>query len=278
MLAGVRLTANAQQPAPGPQNGSVGVEGVIPSPPPTQAATIVSPANGQTFTNIPITVSGLCPNDTLVKIFSNEIFVGSAVCTNGSYSLQISLFSGRNDLVARVFDALEQQGPDSAVITVTYNDAQFAQFGSHVLITSQYARRAADPGKVLEWPVIISNGLGPYALTVDWGDGTAPDLRSEPFAGTLTFKHTYKSAGVYKVTFKVVDRNGTTGYLQVIAVATGTVAGNQTEGNKEEKTVVTEREILWWPMAVLIVPTVLTFWLGRRYELTRIRRQVERDY
>lgn len=282
-VLGGYATVQAQIPPPGPQSESIGVEGTIPSPPPSQAATITTPATGQSFTNIPVTVSGLCPANTLIKVFSNEIFVGSAVCTNGSYNLQISLFSGRNDLIARVFDSLDQQGPDSRVTTVNFNDAQFGQFGSYVLITSQYARRSADPGTALEWPVIVSSGLGPYALSIDWGDGSPPDLRSEPFAGTITPRHTYKTPGVYRVTFKVVDRNNTTGFLQVVAVARGDVSGtgNNDAGGangETEKTIVTKREVLWWPMAVLIIPTILTFWLGQRYAISRLRRKLEREY
>lgn len=281
----VVATANAAIPPPGPQSGTVGVEGTIPSDPPTQAASIATPTNGQTFSTIPITVRGVCPANTLIKVFSNEIFIGSAPCTNGSYSVDVSLFSGRNDLVARVFDALDQQGPDSNVVTVTFNDAQFAQFGSHVLITSQYARRAAAPNEVLQWPVIVSSGLGPYALSVDWGDGTPVELLSRPFAGIIDFRHTYKSSGVYRVTFKVVDTNGTTGYLQVVAVITGAIEGKTGsasstagDGAGGNKTIVTQREIAWWPMALMIVPAFLTFWLGRRYELSALRKRLEQDY
>lgn len=280
-LAGVLAVDKAMAliPPPGPQDGTVGVEGFIPSNPPTQAASIVSPANGQNFTSIPVTVSGFCPADTIVKIFSNEVFVGSVDCANNSYSLQVSLFSGRNDLVARVFDALDQQGPDSSIVTVNFTDAQFAQFGSHVLITSQYSRRAAAPNAVMEWPVIISSGLGPYALTVDWADGSPPDLMSIPFAGVVTLKHTYKIPGIYRVTFKVVDVNGTSGYLQVVAVVTGSTQGSLNKaGSQAQKTIVTKKEVLWWPMAILILPIIASFWLGRRYELSALRKRLEREY
>lgn len=96
---------------PGPASGSVGLEGTISSPPPTRAATITTPVNGRAFDTTPITVNGLCPQGVMVKLFSNNIFVGSVRCTNGSYSLQIDLFSGQNDLIARVFDDLDQAGP-----------------------------------------------------------------------------------------------------------------------------------------------------------------------
>src|SRR3954469_10172322 len=104
-------------------SGSVGIEGRISSPPPTVPASISVPGTGQSFTTLPITVSGICTNDLLVKIFKNNVFSGSAQCKNGSYSIQIDLFSGQNELIARIYDALDQPGPDSNVVTVTFNDS-----------------------------------------------------------------------------------------------------------------------------------------------------------
>src|SRR5690242_1358127 len=77
------------------QIGATGVEGTVPGPPPSHAATIDVPKDGQSFSNIPINVSGLCPINTLVEIYKNNVFSGSAECVRGSYSLQIDLFDGR---------------------------------------------------------------------------------------------------------------------------------------------------------------------------------------
>jgi hypothetical protein len=265
-LISAAATAHAQTPTAPPQSGQTGVEGRVPSPPPNTPAT----------STIPITLQGSCPNDTMIKIFSNGIFIGSIPCNNGSYTIQVSLFSGRNDIVARVFDALDQEGPISQQITIMFNDAQFNSLGNYVFITSQYARRAADPGKPLVWPIILSNGVGPYALSIDWGDGTPAELHSESFAGVLNYTHTYKTSGIYRVTFKVVDKNGTTGYLQVIAVVSGTAGTNKTDGAGQ--TVVTQTKILWWPVLLMFIPVLTSFWLGRRYELTALRKRLDREY
>ena len=278
LALGVLGTAAAQQPVPGPRDDSVGVEGRITSPPPTQPATIVSPANGQVFTTVPITVAGSCPNGTIVKVFSNNIFVGSAQCNNGTYNLQISLFAGRNDLVARVFDALDQEGPASPTITVTFNDPQFGQFGNQVLLTSQFARRAADPGTLLTWPVALSGGVGPYALSADWGDGTPVELKSLEFGGIVNLTHTYREAGIYRVIFKVTDRNGSSSFLQVIAVANGSGGTNRTVDDSSGETIITEKSVLWEPAAALMLLLPLTFWLGRKYEINAIRRRLDREY
>ncbi len=274
-------SVSAQQPAPGPSDESVGVEGRIPSAPPTQAATIIAPANGQSSTTIPVTITGSCPAGSLVKVFSNDIFVGSTTCANGSYSLQISLFTGRNDIIARVYDALDQAGPDSRTITINYSDGQFAQFGSQVLLTSQFARRASNLGVALDWPIILSSGVGPYAVSVDWGDGTPAELKSQPFAGVVTLSHTYKQAGVYRVIFKVVDANGSSAFLQVIAVVNGEGGIDKSTGDDTttpSQTVITKTELMWQPIAALIALAPISFWLGRRFELASLRKRIEREY
>jgi len=258
-----------------PQDGAVGVEGKVPSNPPTQAATISSPRNGQTFTDMPITVSGLCPKGLLVKIFANNVFVGSVSCENGSYSIQVDLFSGRNDIVARVFDSFDQGGPDSNIVTVNFDDTQFNQTGANLLnLTSNYAQRGANPGQKLTWPVILSGGTSPYAISVDWGDGKTPDLISTPFTGTVDLAHVYDSAGIYKVIVKATDKNGLSAYLQLVAQANGAVTTNSSSGNKDNGTSVITK-VLWAPAAICIPLIFVAFWLGRRYELASLRKHLE---
>lgn len=266
-----------------PQSGSVGLEGTVASPPPTQAATIAVPGNGQTFTAVPITISGLCKTGLLVKVFSNNIFVGSATCANSSFSLQAALFSGRNDLVARVYDSLDQAGPDSNTITVTFNDAQFAAFGTRVSLSSTFAQLGADPGKELDWPIILTGGVGPYAISTDWGDGTAPTLQSESFTGIITVKHVYNAAGIYKVIVKATDKNGTVAFLQLVGVANGKVSQSVTGGTSGVASgtgtglSTTKTNIIWWPMLLLLPLIFSSFWLGRRHELFSIRKQLEKS-
>jgi hypothetical protein len=188
--------------------------------------------------------------------------------------LQATLFAGANALVARVYDALDQAGPDSNTVNVTYNDAQFAQFGTVVSLTSLYARRGVNPGTSLSWPLILSGGVGPYAVSVDWSDGSAPQLKSLNFAGDFSVDHVYNAAGIYKVTVRVTDKNGTTAFLQLVAVANGASQGGAASG-KNTSSVITKVIVLWWPI-LLVLPLLFTsFWLGRRHQLYVLRRELE---
>jgi len=268
--------AQVSPPPENPQRGSIGVQGTISSPPPTTGASISIPRNGQTFTSLPVTVSGICPNGLLVKLFKNNVFAGSVQCTNGSFSILIDLFDGQNDLVARVYDALDQAGPDSATTAVNYSNPQSGGT-SRVSLSSNFAKRGANPGQILTWPIILSGGQGPYAISIDWGDGTPADLKSQAFAGTVDIEHKYASAGVYNVIVKTTDANGGVAYLQLVGVANGPLS--QTDASKaagDSPSTVTQTKIIWWPAAVLIPLIFLTFWLGRKHQLHVLRKRIER--
>lgn len=267
---------NAAAPQPeNPQTGAVGLQGVISSAPPTQGATITIPGNGQTFTNIPITVGGLCPTGLLVKLFKNNVFAGSVNCANGSFSLQIDLFSGANELVAKVFDDLDQPGPDSNKVTVTYNDNRPGA-GSRVTLSSIFAKRGANPSETLTWPIQLAGGRGPYAISVDWGDGKAPDLKSLQFPGNFNIEHVYDNTGTYTVIIKATDADGVTAYLQLVGVGNGAAGqGNQT-GNNVQPTLTPKTKIIWEPAALAIPLLISSFWLGKRYEMRILRKRIER--
>lgn len=263
--------------APPPQHiqSSIGLQGTIPSAPPSRSATITIPGNGAIFTGTPITVSGICPAGLLIKIFDNNVFVGSAVCSSGgSYTLQIDLFTGRNDLIARDYDSLDQNGPDSSTVTVTLNDAQFLQFGTHVSLSSVYAERGAPPGSELDWPVILNGGTGPYAISVDWGDGSPADLYSQSFAGSITLKHTYKSAGLYVVIVKATDKNGEEAFLQLVGQATGAIQSNSHAASSSGNLIV-QKTVLWWPALAMFPLIIAAYWLGGRQKLFQLRKRMQ---
>ncbi len=256
-------------------SGSIGLQGTITAAAPTRPATITTPGNGAVFSSVPITANGTCPANVLVKVFSNNVFVGSAFCVNGSYSVQISLFSGQNELVGRVYDALDQSGPDSNTVSVTFNDSQFAQFGARVTLSSIYAQRGAPPNQEITWPILLSGGTGPYAISVDWGDGTTTDLFSKDTAGTFDIKHTYKTAGIYKAIVKATDKNGGTAFLQLVGQATG--ATQNISGKNGDSSAIIKREVLWWPALAMLPLIFSTFWIGRRSELYSLRKQLEKS-
>lgn len=272
VLAGSAITTAQVQ---NPQTGGVGLQGKISAPPPTSAPTISSPGNGQIITNIPVDVRGICSGDLLVKLYKNNVFSGSDQCRGGSYSITIDLFSGRNELVARHVDELDQQGPDSNVVAVTFNDsATRPNIAERITVTSVYARRGANPTETLTWPILISGGTPPYAVSVDWGDGSAADVYSVTLPGEFTIKHVFAQAGIYRALIKVSDKNGNIGFLQLTAIANGEIKDAQVAGAIESGKTVTK--ILWQPVVLAIPFVITTFYLGKKYEVTRIKQRLSK--
>lgn len=279
-------SASAQSSDP-VQSGSVGLTGQISAPAPTQGATISFPSGGQSFTENPIVVTGICPDGLLIKLFKNNVFAGSAQCIGGNYSLQTDLFVGQNELIARVYDDLDQPGPDSNIVIVNFNNDSVGA-PARVSLTSNFAKRGAFPSQTLTWPVILSGGTGPYAFSVDWGDGKEPDLFSEPFPGTIDLSHIYDEPGIYNIIVKVVDANGVAAFLQLVGVANGPLTqiadagqggevdenGNPLDGSGN--LIGTEVRIIWWPAALIVPFAVSTFWLGKRYMLYILKKRIER--
>lgn len=278
IVAATASAAISRLPNPAPGAGSYGIEAEKPQPPPQTTATVSTPINGANFSTSPITVTGLCTQGLLVQVYDNGVFVGAANCTTGSFSVQVTLFTGQNDIDAIQYDDLAQASPDSNHITVFFNNASISAFGTLITLTSNYGRRAANPGDTLSWPVLLSGGNGPYAFSIDWGDGQAPSLQSQALPGTVNISHVYKQSGIYRVVVKVVDKNGVTAFLQLVAVANGKPTGSGSAGGSSSggsTQVVTK--VVWLPALVTLVLLLPAFWLGRRSELVSLHRKLERD-
>ena len=265
-------------PYTGPEAGSVGLSGVVPGKPPTVAATILKPINGQHFGATPITVSGTCPKNTLVEIFKSDIFAGSTGCTDaGTFSLEVDLLIGQNLLIARVYDALNQPGPDSNTVTVFY-DALPPQSGptssfdfgsSQLLLNTDAVFRGTFPNEELTMPIEIIGGTPPYALNVQWGDLTNKVVpRNDNFG--FNVNHTYKKAGVYQIGLQASDAAGRVAFLTVAAIVNGQ-PDVATAGTTVPE--VTNRLLLLWPLYVGTVAVAISFWLGEQREKHVLRKR-----
>jgi hypothetical protein len=175
--------------------------------------------------------------------------------------------------VARVFDDLDQPGPDSNIVTVTYDDSRPGA-GSRVQLSSIFAKRGANPGDTLVWPIQLSGGRGPYAVTIDWGDGKTQDLISLEFPGSLNIEHVYDNIGSYVLIVRATDTDGVTAYLQLVALSNGDPGQASQGGDIIEPPIVQRTRILWEPAAVALPMLITSFWLGRRYQMRLIRNRI----
>lgn len=264
-------TFSVSAQSPPPDSESISLTGTVPGPPPKNPATIKSPNNQQHFTTSPITISGTCPKDTLVEIFKNDIFAGSTICTkNGTFSLEVDLLVGMNTIVARVFDALNQEGPVSNTVIVYYDvlPSQGAPItaldfgGAQLLLNTDAVFRGVFPEKAMNMPITILGGVAPYALNIQWDDSTNKVIPRNDNLG-FTVGHTYKKPGTYQVSLQATDAGGRVAFLTVAAIVNGQPApAAATVGTKN----VTNKLLVLWPLYVSLVAVTVSFWLGERRE------------
>lgn len=266
----VAFTASAATPYNGPESGSIGLSGIVPAKPPTTAATIEKPSNGQHFSATPVTISGKCPADTLVEIFKNDIFAGSTTCSStGSYSVDIDLLIGENRLIARVYDALNQPGPDSNSVKVFY-DAVPTQLGplasfdfgaTQLLINTDAVYRGVFPNQEMNMRIDLIGGRPPYAVNVQWGDSTNKVVPRGDNIG-FTVSHTYKKPGIYQIGIQASDADGRVAFMTVAAIVNGQPDIVVAPVTQQKQNIL----LMLWPLYTAIVTAVISFWLGERRE------------
>lgn len=279
LVGGFVLTVfTASAASPPPQSSSVGLTGTMPGKPPTTAATISSPTNQQHFSTSPVTFTGTCPAKTLVELFKNDIFAGSTPCTDkGTFSVDIDLLIGQNTIIARVYDDLNQPGPDSNIVTVFY-DALPPQAspltalnfgGSQLILNTDAVFRGTFPDQELSVPINILGGTPPYALNVQWGDS---DNKVVPRGDNSPFRigHTYTKPGTYQISLQATDAQGRVAFLTVASIVNGQpIIAAATSGVSLTK----NQLLLLWPLYVGTFAVVVSFWLGERREKRLLARQ-----
>ena len=274
LLTSYSLTTEAATPAKNPQTGSVGLTGVVRGPAPSQAATIGKPANGSHTATIPVTVTGTCPANTFVLVTKNGAFAGATDCSaTGTYSVDIDLFDGQNQLVAKVSDALGQYGPDSATVTVFYDapggtTGSSGTIGRQLFLQADTTVYAVSPDQNLARSITIVGGVGPYAISWDWGDGQT-SLQSQAVEGSISSSHAYGRPGNYRVIVRVTDGVGNSAFLQLVTVVNGATPATGASGNGAFPGVLVSA----WPLYIIACLMVFLFWLGGLIAARRIRRR-----
>ncbi len=272
------INALAGTPYTGPEAGSIGLSGKVAEPPPTVAAVIIKPGNGQHFSATPISVSGTCPKDVIVELFKNNIFAGATTCKDDkTFGLEIDLLYGSNTLVARVYDALDQVGPDSNTVTVFYDalPAQAAPLNSsnlndiQLLLRSSPVYRGVFPGQELKVPLEIIAGTPPFALSIDWGDSKS-DLLSRSDNQPFNLTHTYARPGSYQITIKATDAKGRLAFLTVLAIVNGRAeTSGAASGGSSPPTKLSL--LIAWPLLIFLILLILSFWLGEKREKHKLK-------
>jgi hypothetical protein len=186
------------------------------------------------------------------------------------------LVIGKNDLTALPFNALDEQGPTGNTVTVTLNEPPGGPgFSTQLLLQSVTYYRGTEVGKEISWPIEIVGGQAPYAISIDWGDGTQ-DLIIRQAPGTFTVKHTYTKPGKgylgsYPLIIRGTDAAGHSAYLQLTTIVNSASASTDKKGSGKGTTT---NLLVIWPLWIVLLLMVISFWLGERREKRIMERKM----
>lgn len=280
------------------ESSSVSIGVVVPSQAPMVGAVITSPKNGDIVNgNGIIYVKGTCPAGNFIVIKSNGLTVGSTICKeSGSFSLKVQLLGGANILSALNYDNLNQSGPITPTVSITANKKSSSYMSVSSIVPSNPSvisgmnltitdckdykdvklpiggepriavicvPRFFGPNIEQVLGIIVWGGEPPYAVTIDWGDGSDESLISLKSQGYRKEAFSYKNAGNFNITFKLKDNSGNTAIVQTAVQVNGETPSvtspisaltNELFNTSWLKTPV--------PMYVLAVAVTLGFWGG----------------
>lgn len=255
------------------QSESVTLGGMVPGSAPKSPAVIESPVSQERFKTPTITVSGSCPAGSFVQIFKNEIFAGSTQCKGEHFSLDIDLISGKNELLAKVFDNLGQFGPDSVPVTVFYDAPKKVSPTEQLLITADSLYRNVTAGQEFEFEITVLGGGQPYGFLVNWDDGTQ-DVLARAVSGKFSLTQTYKNGGIYNIAITVSDQTNQTAVLRAAVLVNGTSEPAAVTSTSPPPSVhVPSALAVAWPVYLVSVAFITTFWLGERFVLYKLKHE-----
>lgn len=293
------------------------VRAKIPAEPLTEGATIDKPEQDQRFTDQLIVAEGDCPDNSYVSLFRNEVFAGTALCVDNRWSIDVSLVAGENELRPQAYNITDDAGPDTDSVTVFYdpplppepeptvpgvpaqetpsaNPSQPTKpstkpAAAPLVLTGRFSYLGVPVGNQLVQTFSISGGDTPYAISIDWGDGTR-DIVSQATAGEFTVSHTYTGPGTeannsFIIKLIASDNQDQKASLQTMAIVTvqGGAAGAIEDGKNgglgalfgEQPGGGPSAFGKFWqvaaPVYAVTTVAVFSFWLGEHRELELLR-------
>lgn len=292
--------------------GSVTVSANVSGEPPTIGAEITFPATNTITVNKYVEVKGTCPEQTLVAIYRNGDFAGSAICSSGVFTITTQLIAGTNVLQAQNYDGLNQPGPTTPQIIITYNEQTTPATDTATNSTqtppnptpvtpipvapqpsenpcfnlkTQASRQTHGPliqvgcvhrniyvGETLGLPISLIGGIAPYALAANWGD-TKQDLVAVTNNEPRTLSHTYNTSGYYQIVLTATDSNGLTARTQTVVSVDGDPTVAPVSGIEK---IINTAQAIWVnapvPLYVAVVTLAIGFWVGDIFQRVSLAR------
>lgn len=240
------------------KSGTVNVTLTVPGAAPSVGAVITTPTKKSTMKKSLTTVTGTCPSGNIATVYNNGSFASSTTCTpQDTFSTNVQLLKGTNVIQAQNYDALNQPGPVTEQVEIAFEpdeepapsevntaaditidpsisfppapqpslnpcyDPQPPEGQTQLWLTVPCITRNIFVGEKLDLPVYITGGIGPYALSVNWGDADTSELFSFQTSGRHIVSHTYTIPKAKSISLHLADSKGESFQMQTVTVVNG---------------------------------------------------------
>ena len=273
----------------------------------TEGAVIINPVEGQTFTDVPITVEGTCPANSYVKLYRNSAFSGSAWCSSGNFTIETTLSDGINTLQAQDYNVTDSPGPAATPVNITFvPPAPLSTASSStvtpstttpstavvstvpvtaskntvpLILSTEYSFQTFPIGGDFTWELEVLGGAPPYNVNTNWGDRTTTAIII-PTRQKFNISHKYKFAGYFPVKILTIDAHSNKTFLQLAALINvpGTAGFTTKQSTWIGQTILSTgfmqglHQWLWliWPSYLVVVLMIFSFWLGERQKVLKL--------
>jgi hypothetical protein len=235
------------------------------------------------------TVTGFAPPyaDIELTFHSDPVVCHTRADGNGWWSctLDRTLPVGvhRVDIVAQTSDGRRLLYP-TFNITVTASVQPLNKRAPNLNLPQvqvEYTYQAHRSGQSFFWDMSLISGKAPYRLEVDWGDGSQTTYERHDHS-LFTISHIYHTTfgRDYVIRLKSIDATGNSSVMQLAAVVKGLGSGiiaTASTGWRAQLAGFVDNFKQWvwliWPVYIVVVLMVLSFWLGEREVYERIVRR-----
>lgn len=192
------------------------VSASVPTVVPSVAAVINQPAINSVVAQKNINVAGICQlmaQPLIVSIWRDNSILGSAICANGLFSIDVNLILGENILVAKSQNTVGQFGPNSSLHPVSYRpsivntDPTGTNLLSNFQVNSGQSAAHLSNSAQGSIEIIIQDGKAPYQVIINWGDGNFDELTLNQ-SGNHVFDHQFAELIDDKIVILVTDADG----------------------------------------------------------------------
>jgi hypothetical protein len=135
----------------------------------------------------------------------------------------------------------------------------------HILIVCMPRLFSSDVKQVLG--IIVWGGYTPYAVSIDWGDGSEPTLLNVSKPGYYTVEFNYAVPNTYRITSYLKDTKGKSSVVHASIQVSGTTKNNATNNTTANNDIFS---LPWFmqsiPLYITVVAITIGFWGGDLFD------------